>query len=172
MVQIINRRQASVSLATLADNAILEMDSIMEGLTHKAFLFEYRMKGMIKSLDVLDWVSEFGINIVLVKQDTSGGLINTILNGVQITDESAHIDVPTRQDVFAVADIDWASVVSTIDAYLNFELVFQPGSKGGIPFMEGSGWEVVVINRTGAALSTGNLLFGNVYERFAYEGGN
>ncbi len=174
MGQIINRRTAVGSLGTLADNTQVELDAIMEDLVHKAFLFEYRADLIIKTLELLDWFAEGGINIALIKGDLAASSLAVIIDGAQITDTDAHTDVPARQDLFALAEITIASVISSTDGYLNAKLRFKPSSKGGIPFTEGTGtgWKLVAINRDGSALTTGSLIQGVVYERFAYEGGS
>ncbi len=171
MAQIVNRRTVDATLGTLADNNVIEFDNIMEDLTHKAFLFEYMIKFRVKTLNTTNWFGQ-AIQVCLIKGDLAGSTLDTFLTGAQITQTDEHTDVPTRQDLFEVATIKTASVVSGTDAYLNGELRFAPKAKGGIPFTEGTGtgWKVVVINRTGSNLSTGNLLAGEVYERFAYEG--
>ena len=177
MAQIVNRRIAdSIVLSTLADNAVLTHDDISEVLLYKAFLFEYRMRGVISSQELGEWQINGGIQICLVGKDlgANGGLLNSILNGTQITDESKHIEVPTRQQLFGVADIVWDSFDNaTLNAEGHFDLIFKPRSKGGIPFTEGDGWMVVVINRFGASLTAGNIVgASHIYERFAYEGGS
>ncbi len=173
MTQIVNRRVASAqALGTLADNTSIGIDSIMATLNHKAFLFEYRIKGTISSALVADFLTEDGVSIVLIKSGLLDADIDTILTGAEITDEEMSIQVPTRQQIFGLADIKLTEVVSSTDGTFEFELIFKPKSKGGIPFTEGSGWNLVVINRSGGNLTTGNNVANmTVYERFAYEGG-
>ncbi len=170
MGQIINRRIADSVLGTLADDASIAFDVIMNTLTHKAFLFEYRMWIYLQTLDFQEWAAEGGISICLHKQGLTAAQLGTILDGAQITDESAAVEIPTRQELFAIGHIKSMTAVSSAQGFMVTELEFQPSSKGGIPFVEGSGWSVSVINRTGGALTTGNLLHAEIYERFAYEG--
>ncbi len=173
MTQIVNKRvNTAQALTTLGDNGIIDLDNKYDGLSHKAFLFEYRMTGTISTALIADYLTTNGIQICLVKAGLSGADLDTILTGAEITDISEHSEVPERQKLFAIARIILRVITSATDGTFDFELIFKPKSRGGIPFMEGSGWEVVVINRTGSALTTGNNIANMViHERFAYEGG-
>ncbi len=173
MGQILNRRVADAqALGSLADNATFGIDSIYTTLNHKAFLFEYMVKGTISSALIADFLAEGGVSICLIRAGLSGTDLDTILTGAEITDESAHVDVPSRQQLFGLAAIRLTEVVSSTDGTFEFVLHFKPKAKGGIPFSEGSGWTLVVINRSGGALTTGNNVANmTIFERFAYEGG-
>ncbi len=172
MGQILNRRtRDSKVLSTLANGASFTLDDVYDGLTHKAFLFEYNMTGSISTALIADWLSEGGIKICLVKQGTTDAELILILDGAEITDESAFTDVPARQALFAIAEVELQEIVSATDGTLKFHMEFKPKSKGGIPFMEGNGWETRIINNSGSALTTGNNVANiNIFERFAYEG--
>ncbi len=173
MTQIVNKRTVTAQvLGTLADNAIIVLDAVYDGLTHKAFLFEYRITGTISTALIADWLTGHGIQIVLCQNDISGADLDTILSGAEITDRSMNIDIPDRQRLFAVARVILRVITSATDGTFDFELIFKPKSKGGIPFTEGSGWECRIVNRTGASLTTGNNIANlQIHERFAYEGG-
>ncbi len=169
---LIRRRQSAQALSTLADDAQVVLDSVYAVLVHKAFLFEYEAFGTISTALIADYMSERGIAIVLASTGLANADLATILNGVQITDTSQSRDVPIRQQVFAIAKIDLTEVLSATDGTLQFHLHFKPKSKGGIPFLEGSGWRMVIINLTGSALTNGNNVANiTIKERFAYEGG-
>ncbi len=176
MGQIVNRRtRPQKLLSTLADGASFTLDNVYDGLQHKAFLFEYEVEGIIGSVDFGQWSREDGINIVLVRDGVTDAELEAILAGAEITDESAHVDVPERQRLMGIADWHWdaAETVSTFESVGHFRLHFKPKSKGGIPFSEGSGWELRIINRGGALLTTGDFVTPHrIYERFAYEGGS
>ncbi len=173
MTQIVNKRtRDSVPLSTLAQGAALVLDDTYDGLSHKAFLFEYRMTGSISSALIADWLAEGGIKIVLIKQGVTDAEVILILDGAEITDSEAHDTVPFRQQLFAIAWVKLLVITSATDGTFEFELMFKPKSKGGIPFSEGSGWEVKIFNNSGGTLTTGNNIANiNIYERFAYEGG-
>ncbi len=173
MTQIVNRRTLSASaLGTLADSAMIVLDAKYDGLSHKAFLFEYRIKGTISTALIADYLTEHGINICLVKAQITAAELDAILNATEITDENMAVEVPKNQLLYAVANITLRIVTSATDGTFDFELEFKPKAKGGIPFPEDSGWELVVINRSGGSLTTGNNIANAVlYERFAYEGG-
>lgn len=163
-----------LALSTLADNAFLSIDNEYTGLLHKAFLFEYEASGFISAADSGDMLQGDGFAIVLAQQDLSGAEIDTILTGLQITDQDMNIEVPTRQQIFGVATIDWVAFdpFATLAGTFRWHLHFKPKSKGGIPFAEGSGWRLLLLNRTGSAFATGNQVnVPVIYERFAYEGG-
>ena len=168
MTQIVNKRtKPAVPLLTMANDSTLSIDSEYDGLLHKVFLFEYRMTCTILTPDVTEWLAEDGINLCLVADGISGADLTEILAGAVITDLTQNIDVPARQRLFEVMEI--IQISSTI---LQGNLMFRPKSKGGIPFTEGSGWEIIAINRSGATLMTGNLVANIlIHERFAYEGG-
>ncbi len=170
MTQILNRRTiTAVPLLTLSNNIQIVLDDIYDGLTHKAFLFEYRFRGMLSTLDFSDWQTQDGTEVCLIRLGTS--TLDTILSGAEITDVLEHEEVPERQKLFAIAKLsNWAFITGT-QFVCDIELDFKPNSKGGIPFMENSGWLMVVINRTGSDLTTGNIISGSILERFAYEGG-
>ncbi len=174
MTQIVNRRTAdAVPLGTLGNGGTVVIDEVYDGLTHKAFLFEYRMTGTISSALIADWLSEGGIKLILIQQGVSGADLVLILDGAEITDLNMSIEVPFRQQIFAIADVDLKVITSATDGTFQFVLHFKPKSKGGIPFPEGNGWEVRAINNSGASLTTGNNIANiNIYERFAYEGGS
>ena len=77
-----------------------------------------------------------------------------------------------RQKLFAMAHIRLIVITSSTDGTFEGELLFKPKSKGGIPFVEGSGWKLVVHNGSGSSLTTGNNIANiRINERFAYEGG-
>ncbi len=174
MGQILNRRtRGVVALGTLADDTTSILDDIYDGLSHKAFLFKYRMWGFIQTLDIGDFFTASGVQICLIKQGLSDAALSGILAGLEITNEGEHVDVPTRQELFAIAEIQWRThITGGTQFFGDFVLDFQPHSKGGIPFMEDSGWEVVAINRTGSALTAGTQIKPEmILERFAYEGG-
>ncbi len=173
MTQILNRRtNAAVALATLADDAILSLDTVYAVLTHKAFLFEYRITGSISSALIADWLGERGLTICLTASSLSAADLATILVGAQITDTSMNRDIPERQQLFAIARVELIVITSSTDGTFEFELVFKPRSRGGIPFVEGSGWKCVIINQSGGSLTTGNNIANlKIFERFAYEGG-
>ncbi len=175
MTQIVNRRVANqVDLGTLGDNVGIGLDTVMNTLTHKAFLFEYRARGHVAPDTFGEFFRQGGVQIVLSRQGVSAADIDTILTGAQITDVSEHTDVPIRQQVFAIGDIKWeqADLASPFSAIGVFDLMFKPKSKGGILFQEGSGWTLQAVNRGGAALTGGAIGSTNIYERFAYEGGS
>ncbi len=175
MTQIVNRRVAAAALiSTLADGSAIEIDSIMKVLTHKAFLFEYKLRAVIATTEIGQWQRAGGFQAVLVDGGISTSEVITILAGAQITDEDAHREVPIRQQLFAIGEVTWNSFeTSGLDGHGTMELHFKPASKGGIPFHEGSGWKVLLVNNSGAVAVTGDS-FGNsvIYERFAYEGGS
>ncbi len=172
MTQIVNRRnRPSVPLLVTANNALLNLDVIYDGLSHKAFLFEYHARGTLHLVDLADMTTEDGIDIVLVRNNLAAGDIDTILTGAEITDRTVSTEVPERQQIFGLAFLEFVEIAAR-GAIYNWELHFDPKSKGGIPFVEDSGWEMNCINRSGAALTTGTTVLTNwIYERFAYEGG-
>ncbi len=173
MTQIVNRRTTDAkALGTLGDGGTFVIDEVYDGLSHKAFLFEYLMTGTISSALIADWLTQGGIKLILIKQGVSGADLILILDGAEITQEDEHVQVPFRQGIFAIAEVDLIVVTSATDGTFKFRLHFKPKAKGGIPFAEGSGWEVRAINNSGASLTTGNNIANiNIYERFAYEGG-
>ncbi len=173
MTQILNRRTLSATaLGTLSDQGAATLDAIYGTLLHKAFLFEYKVKGTISTALIADFLAEDGISIILIQTGLSTTDMDTILTGAQITDTSMSVDIPSRQRIFALAEIRLTEVVSATDGTLEFQLHFKPKSKGGIPFTEGSGWQLRIINRSGSTLTTGNNVANmTVFERFAYEGG-
>ncbi len=173
MTQIVNKRTVpSVALGTLGDANGIAIDAIYDGLLHKAFLFEYRMTFTVSSALIADWLAQNGICICLIKEGTSDAELQTILDGAVITDENMHEEVPSRQRLFAIAHVKLLVVTSSTDGTFEGELIFKPRSKGGIPFVENSGWEVRAMNASGAQLTTGNNIANiKIYERFAYEGG-
>ncbi len=174
MTQIINRRTVpSVALGTIGNNSTLVLDEVYDGLTHKAFLFEYRMTFSISSALISDWLDEEGISIALIRTGLSATDLDVILSGAEITDALEPTEVPIRQQVFALAQVKLIVITSATDGTFEGELMFKPKSKGGIPFPEGSGWRVLVQNRSGATLTTGNRIANiHIHERFAYEGGS
>ncbi len=175
MTQIINRRTLTAKLlGTLADGASTNLDSIYGILLHKAFLFEYMAQGTISCNNTGEFFTADGVSIILVQAGLSAADIETILAGAQITDVTQSTEVPSRQRMFALAEIQFNAF--NVDAAgagnFHWRIHFKPRSKGGIPFTEGSGWELKFINRTGGALTTGsNVSTRSIYERFAYEGG-
>ncbi len=172
MTQIINRRTISAApLSTLADNTQIELDAIMAVLLHKAFLFEYRFRGKIFTLFPIDFFTGDGIQVVVIQGALAASTVDSFLSGAQITDKSQNVDVPARQALFEVATIKPATITSSTFGYFEVDLIFKPKAKGGIPFTEGSGWELDIINRGGAAMTTGSIIVGEIYERFAYQGG-
>ncbi len=161
-------------LGTLADNATFVLDDVYDDLKHKAFLFEYRAQGQISTIDNGDFFKQDGVDIVLVQHETTGAEIDTILTGAEVTDQNMHELVPANQKLFDLAFIEFVSFDNSagVAGHWIFDLHFKPSSKGGIPFVEGSGWELRFINRTGSALPDGNgVSIDRIYERFAYEGG-
>jgi len=175
MTQILNRRTVSnAPLGTLANNATIDLDTKYTTLLHKAFLFEYRARGFITSVDSGEFLTDDSCSIVLTQAAVPNLDIDSILEGAQITDQNMNIEVPSRQRIFALADITWLAFdpFATLAGTFGFDLVFKPRSKGGIPFTEGSGWTLSFINRTGSALTTGSQVHTmGIHERFAYEGG-
>lgn len=148
------------------------MDSAYQTLLHKAFLFYYEAWGTISTALIADYLSEDGLVITLTQNGVSTADIDTILTGAQITDKDMNVEVPSRQRLFALAKIDLTEVVSATDGTLRFHLKFAPKSRGGVPFTEGSGWQMGIANRSGGALTTGNNVANiTILERFAYEGG-
>ncbi len=176
MTQIVDRRMLNaVDIGSLADAATLSVDTVMRTLTHKAFLFEYRAQGDISCAATPQFYDQGGITIVLVQQGTTDSEMEYILAGAQITDQNQNIEIPLRQTMFAVAEITFNGFnVDTANAgNFTWKIHFKPKSKGGILFVEGSGWELRFINRTGALLTTGSIIrTGSVMQRFAYEGGS
>ncbi len=172
MTQIINRRnRPSQALGTLANNALVNLDVIYDGLTHKAFLFEYHAMGFMTLATLADMTTEDGVDIVLVRNNLSAGDIDTILTGAEITDRTQSTEVPERQQIFGLAKFVEVDNISGVTLWM-WEVHFKPSAKGGIPFTEDSGWELNFINRSGSALSTGTIVTTKwIYERFAYEGG-
>ncbi len=176
MTQIVNRRIiGQQALATLSDNVSITHDTVYSALTHKAFLFEYRARGFVSAAVFGEFMRSGGVQICLVNIALSDADLDTILAGTVISDESMDRDIPTRQQVYAIADLRWdqADLASPFTAIGWYELSFKPKSKGGIPFTEGAGWQLVIINRGGADLTTGSFVGASVIrERFAYEGGS
>ncbi len=173
MTQIVNRRTTdATTLGTLGDGGTIVIDEVYDGLSHKAFLFEYLMTGSISTALIADWLSQGGVKIILIKQGVSGADLILILDGAEITQDTEHVEVPFRQGIFAIAHVTLDIITSATDGTFEFVLHFKPKASGGIPFPEGSGWEVRAINNSGASLTTGNNIANiNIYERFAYEGG-
>ncbi len=175
MTQIVERHKPNaVNIGALADGATLSMDTIMRTLTHKAFLFEYEAQGTISCEATPQFFDEGGVAIVLVEQGSTDSEIEFILAGSQITDQNMNVQIPLRQQMFALAEVEFnAFNVDTANAgNFHWKVHFKPKAKGGIPFTEGSGWETRFINRTGALLTTGSIInTGSVNQRFAYEGG-
>ncbi len=175
MTQIVDRRISSpFAIGALADQGVLGIDTIYQTLLHKAFLFEYEISGDLSVIDTSEWFTGDGVDIALVQANLSAADLDTILKGAQITDQSMSVDVPSRQRVFAIADKPFNAFNPDTAGSGNYHwsLKFKPKARGGIPFTEGSGWKVVLINRTGNPITTGSFVDSSrVYQRFAYEGG-
>ncbi len=174
MTQIVNKRTTdSTVLSTLGNGSGTALDDIYATLLHKAFLFEYRAQFIIETDLVADYFDQGGIVVALVKQPTTDAEFIIAVDGAQITDEAMHTEVPLRQNIFALAEIRLVTFISATEATLEGSLSFKPKSKGGIPFVEGSGWQLKCYNNTGSGLTAGNTIGPiNIYERFAYEGGS
>ncbi len=175
MTQIVDRRLVGIkALSTLADGASFLIDGLYASLPHKAFLFEYEAQGDISSAVTTEFYDDEGLSIVLVAAGTSNTDIANIIGGTAFTDQNQNVQIPFAQQMFALGTIMFHAFNDDAVGEGNFhwKIHFKPKAKGGIPFTEGSGWELKIINRSGAALSVGNLLrTTRIYSRFAFEGG-
>ncbi len=173
MTQIIDRRTGTPrTLGTQSGDTSVTLDTIYGTLLHKAFLFEYRARIPFSFPgSIQDLIAGSGVQVCLIASGLSDADLNAILDGAQITDQNMNVEIPSRQQLFAVADAIFEGLDSADNLVGHFNLDFKPRSKGGIPFSEGSGWSVVLINRIGTALTTGAFIgAAHIYQRFAYEG--
>ncbi len=169
MTQIITKtRPAATALLTLADNTILDMMNTMVTLADPAFLFEFKASGSFYA-GTLTQLVQGGDVICLVRSDIDGADLDSELAPDQITRLETG-DYEKHQRIFAVAEWEYASQDANVFVW-NWKIHFKPKSKGGIPFSQGSGWKLVIINRQGGAQSTGDFVTTeSIMTRYAWGG--
>ncbi len=166
---VLKRQKSSISLATLGDNASMDIDNTYGALLEaKGFLFEYQATGQLIGVDDSDWFSTQGnLLILLCKAGLSDADIDTILTAARI-DPNDHKSYPEHQAIFQIAEFELVEIL-TGKASFNWKISFKPAAKGGIPMHEGDGFEMKAYNRTGGALTTGTVISTNkILTRFAY----
>lgn len=175
MSQILQRmRPNTVPLLVLADGASLDLEASYNALQDPAFLFEYKASGQVQALAAGEYVQEGGLVIALRKSTLSDAELDAELIPQVITrpDKGAG-DYLHHQQLFAIAEWTLNDIHPDTDGagYYNWELHFNPHSKGGIPFSEGVGWELVILNRQGSSVVTGAFCtVDSVMVRFAWGG--
>ncbi len=167
--QILGRRANGQSaLSTLADNTSVTLDGVHATLGDPAYLFEYEAQGLFGGIDMGDLLAGSGLTFALIRSDLSDSDLDTILSGTVITKEVMNTEIPSRQRLFAIGVMELAAIAT--QGYGNWKIKFT-APKGGIPFVEGSGWKLVFINRIGVAMTTGGfLMVQRQKHRFAYGG--
>ncbi len=178
MGQMVNRRaKGLVALSTLADNGLQTIDGVYgTSLAQQAYLFQYDFSGTLMNIDDAEFTAGDGVSLILHRANATAAELDTILTGLRIDPED-HGEYETRQALYEIAkwtsfrrvDTTGSGGVDKID--IDFDLHFQPKSKGGIPHFEGAGWQLSFMNRTGGPLTTGAIIIPHrLYERFAYGG--
>lgn len=171
MTQIVQRTSnPGDPLLTLADNVSLTVEAAYASLDEPSYLFEYEASGIIIGITRLDLVDQSGISVCLIRSDLSDADLDAELSAFTMTKTTVGSGrYLEHQRLFAVAALE---ITDSLDpAGVNWHLHFKPKKRGGIPFNEGSGWQTVVINRTGTALTTGGIIKANlVMARFAFGG--
>ncbi len=175
MTQIIQRTVPPAdALGTLADNTTLVIETAYSSLDEPSFLFEYQAQGILLSIDRADLVAAGGVSICLVRADISDADIDTELTPFTMTKTTVGSGrYLEHQRIFAVAAMTPYTLPSAGDPSIDLEwnLHFKPRKKGGIPFNEGNGWKLVLINQTGTALTTGAFVKAiQLMQRFAFGG--
>ncbi len=175
MTQIVQRTVPPAdALGTLADNTSVVIETAYSNLDEPSFLFEYQGSGYLLNLDRADLTAAGGVTICLVRADISDSDLDTELTPFTMTKTTVGSGrYKEHQRVFAIATMRPVTLPSAGDPGidLKWEISFKPRKKGGIPFNEGNGWKLVLINQTASALTTGALLKAvQVMQRFAFGG--
>jgi len=174
MTQIVQRTVPPAdALGTLADNTTVTIETAYSSLDEPTFLFEYQAQGIIKSIDLADLVNGSGVSVCLIRADLSDADLDTELGASTFTKTTVGSGrYLEHQRLFAVAEMEVTNLgFGTPDIDMVWNLAFRPRKSGGIPFNEGNGWKLVLINRTASALTTGAFVKANIVkQRFAFGG--